>query len=335
MPILVTGATGLVGNNVVRLLLEQGRKVRALTRAIPSKRPLEGLDVEIVHGDVDDIDSLERACEGVDLVIHAAGYVRVGWTNQAEHRRVNTDGTRHVAQAAKRVGARMVFVSTVNTINNGSDEGLADEETPHLWEVNCPYVTSKAEAERLIIQMVGNGFNATIVNPTYMLGPWDWKPSSGKMILEVASGTGVLAPPGGNTFCDVRDVAAGILKAAEHGQPGRRYILGGHPLSYIEAWEIISSITGGRAPRGKLGPLLLTLVGLGGNLWGRIAQEPDFNSAAMTFAKLPMNFSSRRAEEELGYKIRPFEETVQDAWDWFCENGYVRRRAASGGVGGA
>jgi dihydroflavonol-4-reductase len=354
---LVTGGTGLVGNNVLRLLAAESDVeippiVRCLTRRRnPSPRPLPdrtkplgsrapqavaprpaetnpeyaGLSVEVAAGDITDPAALERACDGVRTVIHAAATVHVGWTGWEEMRRVNVEGTRVVAAAARRAGARLVHVSSVDAIGLRPDGEPADEETPPGGLLECPYVMTKREAERAVLDEVDRGLDAVIVNPVYMLGPWDWKPSSGRMLLEVAAGRGLLAPPGGNDFADVRDVAVGILAAAERGRTGRRYILGGHALRYLEAWRIFAAAAGRRPPWGEARRRWVALAGRGGDLLARLTgREGPVNSAATGMSLLPHHFSFARAATELGYSVRPLEQTARDAWQWFVEHGYVR-----------
>jgi dihydroflavonol-4-reductase len=189
----------------------------------------------------------------------------------------------------------------------------------------CPYVVTKREAEAAVLAEVDRGLDAVIVNPVYMLGPWDWKPSSGRMLLEVGAGRGLFAPPGANDFVDVRDVAAGIIAAIDRGRRGHRYILGGHSLSYLEAWRIFARATGRMLPLGHAPRAAVRLAGwLGDALALVTGREPDVNSAAAGMSLLAHNFSCRRAETELGYTYRPFETTVQDAWGWFVERGYAR-----------
>src|SRR6476646_10824238 len=202
MTILVTGATGFVGNNVVRLLLQRGHRVRVLVRESADERPLARLSVEIVAGDVRDQSAVERAAQGVNGVIHAAGMVHIGWKKGEEQRAINVEGTRNVASAARRTGVRMVYVSSIDALGVGSLDMPSDENTPLNGEICCAYVTTKREAEQLVLEEVAQGLDAVIVNPGFMLGPWDWKPSSGKMLLKMAAGWGLLAPPGSNSYCD-------------------------------------------------------------------------------------------------------------------------------------
>ena len=338
---LVTGATGLVGNNVVRMLVNRGENVRVLVR--PNARPaphaaatgngrgaaitppLLGLPVDTVAAGLLDLTAIERAVAGVTSVIHAAAIVHVGWRHLDEMRRVNVEGTRIVARAARLAGARLVHVSSVDALGLRADGGPADEDTSPGGMLECPYVVTKREAEQAVLAEVDRGLDAVIVNPVYMIGPWDWKPSSGRMLLEVGAGRGLFAPPGSNDFVDVRDVARGILAAREKGRTGRRYILGGEPLSYLDAWRVFARVTGRMQPLGVAPSAIVRMAGWCGDVAALVGgSEPTVNSAATGMSMLLHNFSSARAERELGYVRTPFETAVQDAWDWFVARGYAR-----------
>jgi dihydroflavonol-4-reductase len=181
---------------------------------------------------------------------------------------------------------------------------------------------TKRAAERVVLDEVGRGLHAVIVNPAFMLGPWDWKPSSGKMLLEVTR-FAPFAPLGSTSICDARDVAVGAIAAAERGTPGQRYILAGYNLSYWEAWKKMAALAGKRGPRLPMGPIVR---GIGWPLLAlksRLATEGDANTATMAMGRQSHCFSSERAKRELGYRNRPLEETLADTWTWFLEQGYV------------
>lgn len=325
--VLVTGGTGLVGNNLIRMLVTAGNRVRALVRGTtgPQARALDGLDIDRAIGDVTDEAAVRRAVEGAGAVIHSAAMVHVGWSQREAMHRVNVEGTRLVAEACRREGVRMVHVSSVDALGIPDDGEPGDEETPPGGLLECPYVVTKREAERAVLDQVDRGLDAVIVNPVYMLGPWDWKPSSGRMLLEVAAGKGLFAPPGSNDFADVRDVAAGILSAASLGQTGRRYILGGHPLTYAEAWRIFARAVGRRPPLASAPPRIVRAAGRFGDLVARLTgREGPVNSAATGMSMLRHNFRSDRAKAELNYAVRPIEDTVADTWKWFVENRYAK-----------
>ncbi|QDU31604.1 dTDP-glucose 4,6-dehydratase [Anatilimnocola aggregata] len=323
MKYLITGATGLIGNNTVRQLLAQGEQVRVLTRQKTPLVELDGLNVEICHGDIRDAASVQTAVRNVDCVIHAAAHVQVGWTQQKLHQQVNVEGTRNVAAAACGQKVRLVHISTINTLGLGSLANPANEETGQPGLVPCHYATSKADAEKVVQQFIDRGLDAVIVHPSFSLGPWDWKPSSGRMFLAVNRGT-VVAPSGAYNVSDVRDVSAGIAAAAKLAPTGRRYILGGHNLSYLDAWRAFAQASGKVGPRFRLGPIARCVASVGTDLWTRYTGiEGGVNSASLGIGSQETCFSSQRAEKELGYRIRNLKETVTDAWNWFCEHGYV------------
>lgn len=324
MKYLVTGATGLLGNNVVRQLLAAGERVRVLARATSDSRPLDGLAVERSEGDVRDPAAVAAACQDIDVVIHSAGHVHFGWTQAAAHQAINVEGTRNVANAARIVGARLIHVSTTNALGLGTLDQPADEEHGLPGMPQVPYVLSKRQAEQIVRVEGTRGLWAAIVNPATMFGPWDWKPSSGKMLLEVARFS-AFAPTGAQNFCDARDVAAGIIAAATRGAASRQYILGGHNLTYFDAWRQIAALAGRRGPWIPMGPLFQLIGGSYCDLRTRITGlETPSNSASIAGARLFHCYRSDRAQREIGYTIRPFHETLQDAWAWFQERGYVK-----------
>lgn len=326
---LITGSTGLLGNNLLRQLISQGHSVRVLVRPRKTGTDISLADLPInqINGDLNDEALLEKATSGVKLVIHSAAMVHCGWRHRDEMYRVNVEGTAKLARSARQAGARFIQVSSVSALGLRADGKPANEETPPGGMLECPYVVTKREAEAAVLAEVERGLDAVIVNPVYMIGPWDWKPSSGRMLLEVASGKGLLAPPGANDFVDVRDVVAGIEAAIQRGQTGRRYILGGHALSYLEAWQVFAKVTGRRPPLGTAPRAAVRVAGWFGDLASLVLKrEPPVNSAASGMSMLPHNFSCQRAVEELGYAIRPLEIAAADAWDWFCEHGYAQPR---------
>jgi dihydroflavonol-4-reductase len=321
---LITGATGLLGNNLLRLLQDQGRTARALVRPRSDLRALEGLDADRMQGELTDEAAIRAAVEGVRFVIHAAADLHIGWRTWERQRKANVRGTQVVARACRDAGARLIHVSTVDTLPAApSHDTPVDETTVGNIKVPCTYVVTKREAEQVVEQEMAEGLDAVIVHPGFMLGPWDWKPSSGRMLLGVAQGRSPAAPPGGLSGCDVRDVAAAILAATSPSVPSRRYILAGENLSFLAAWQLFAQIAGTRPPWFRMGPMVRMVVGYGGDAWGWIrGEESDVNSAMIRMSTLRHYYSSQRAARELGYHCRPFATSVHDAWEWFGAHGY-------------
>jgi dihydroflavonol-4-reductase len=324
MKILLTGATGLLGNNVARALLTaKQHELRLLVRRRDDKS-LAGLDAELALGDVRDRQAVERAAEGCQAIIHSAAGVHLGWKKLEEHRGINVEGTRHIVEAAQKNNARLMYVSTVDTLGLGSPSAPADEESPKEGKILCTYVRTKREAEAVVQEAMPLGLDAVVIHPGFMLGPWDWKPSSGRMLLAVARSFTPAAPHGGCSACDVRDVADGVIAALEKAPRGRHYILAGHNIPYYDLWKKMAALTDGRPPFMRDGPLIRLIAGAIGDLYANVTgHEGDVNSATIKMGRQYHYYTSARAEQELGYRIRPLDESILAAWEWFQEYGYV------------
>ena len=323
----MTGATGLLGANVVRALLEAGYAVRAAVRPTSNRIPIEGLPVETSVLNLEEPASVAESMAGCQAVVHAAAANWIGRSGRGWMERVNVRGTETVCRAASEAGIRrMVHVSSVDTLGIRTREHPADEECrPNLEHLRCPYIDTKRAAEEVVLRYVAAGLPAVIVNPTLLLGPWDTRPTSGRMILEIARGRALLAPRGGNSFLDVRDAATGIVAALERGKVGRRYILGGENLTYREAWRRVARIVGRRGPLGTAPAAGTWLVGQATAVWGWLSgEEPVVNPVTVAMGELPHYFDSARARSELDFPETNFELAVSDAWRWFKEHGYVR-----------
>lgn len=334
MKVFLTGGTGLLGNNIARQLSDRGDHVVALVRNQPADEVFAGVDVEFVLGDLNSKAAIDQAIERCDAVIHSAALIHIGWEMMEESMRANRDGTEVIAQTARRHGKPMVHIGTVNTLAMppqrmfGSSSGgsflLADERTPltpETMQVPCAYVLSKRASVDVVQQQIAQGLDARIVHPGFMLGPWDWKPSSGRMMLELGRRTYVpVCPTGGCSVCDVRDVAAGTLAALDRGRSGRHYILAGENWTYRRLWQEMARRMGRPAPVLPIGPLIRACAVAFGNLTrSATGVETDINSAALKISSQMLWFDSSRARTELGYTNRDPSETLDDAAHWIRE----------------
>ena len=325
MRILITGATGFLGNNLVRALLADGHEVAVTMRQSSDRKPLDGLQVEIFNIDFNKPSDIAMAMTDVEVVIHAAAIIQIGWTKLEESRKFNVEVTSRIAEAARRKNCRMIYVSSVDALGAATETDIGDEEKLDPPQPPCAYVVSKRESESALFLEIAKGLDALIINPGFMVGPYDWKPSSGAMMLAVATTFTPFAPGGGCSVADVRDVAEGIVSAIKHGQAGERYILGGENMNYLELWTMMARVCGSRGPRFELPDWLAHVVGRGGDLWGSITRnEPLVNSAATQMGQMFHYYSSEKAKLELGYRVGSVEDALRDAWDWFVANGYAK-----------
>jgi len=317
MRIAVTGATGLLGNNITRKAIDRGYQVVGISRNASNAKALEGLDVEKLDADITQWDSLDALTGSLDAVIHSAAHIHIGWTQRAEGIHTNQSGTLNAIRLAQKHQARLIHVSTVNTLAIGSKTNPADEQTPGDGQVPCTYVVSKRAAEQCVHQAIAKGLDAVLVYPGFMLGPWDWKPSSGRMIQDLRNGAPPLAPSGGCSICDPRDVATAILTAIEQTPAGSRFVLAGENWTYFQLWKEITRQFGKRAPWTYLRGPGKFLAATAGDCLGKITgKEPLVNSAAIAMSSQYHWYSSQRAIDQLNYRFRPVHESIADAIDW-------------------
>ncbi len=329
--ILVTGATGFVGSAVTRRLLDKGFKVRALVRSGSVRSNLEGLDIEIVEGDLVDSMSLSNACKGCDGLFHVAADYRLWTLDPSEMFRANVEGTRNLMSAAISAGiARIVYTSSVATLGIPADGSPGDEETPVSYDnMIGPYKQSKFRAEETVRRMIaGEGLKAVIVNPSTPVGCRDIKPTpTGRMIVEAASGRMPAYVDTGLNIVDVNDVAEGHVAAFEKGKIGERYVLGGDNMSLRDILHAVAEASGCRAPKICVPHNLIMPIAVAVEGWARLRRqnkEPFVTIDGVRMAKKKMFFSCEKARRELGYSPRPAVKALGDAVAWFGENGYIQ-----------
>ncbi len=318
--ILVTGGTGLLGNCIVRELCSRQLPTRVLCRPTTTPQALEGLAVDVVYGDINAQGAIDQAVAGCSAVIHCAAQIHIGWQRLEESRLVNVEGTRRLVHACLTHSARLVHVSTVDTLPTATDVlHPVDEKTSEgIANVDCSYVRSKTEAERVVREAVARqGLDAVILHPGFMLAPYDWKPSSGRMMLEVHRAPLVVAPAGGCSLCDARDVARATVNSIQLGRCGEAYILAGDNLSYRQLWQEMLRTTGRQRQVLSLGAWISVFGHLLDAAYHWLPlREGDVNGAAIAMGMLNHYYCSAKAERELNYQRRPRTETLTDAWQW-------------------
>lgn len=326
MKTVVTGAGGHIGGVLVRRLLQDGCQVRAVIRN--DARALKGLDVEIVKADVLDEKSLENAFDGAETVFHLAARISISGDEGGLVFNTNVNGPKNVVAAClKKNVKRLVHFSSVHAHCQTPVNEPLDETRCYVKMGEAPaYDNSKAMGEKEIFKGIENGLDAVIVNPTGVIGPYDFKPSRmGEVFLDLYYKKLAGLINGGFNWVDVRDVANGAVAAAAKGKTGQKYLLGGHWRSIEDVSKIAFNITGVKPP-GFVTPMWLAraVVPFVETFSKVTNRRPLFTSESLCALRANQNICCDKAKNDLGFAPRAFEETVKDIYDWFEKAGRLK-----------
>lgn len=356
--VLVTGADGFLGSNLVRALLESGYRVRAMLQPGRDTGTLDGLPIEEIRFDLVEVSgnadhsAWSAALSGVDAVIHTVASTAVWPSRNPGIWRLNVDAAVSLAVAARSLGVcRFVHVGTANSfacagpassgrladmntlpdrsaLSLGSDPNVAGTEgAPYTaGAYGLDYQDSKRVAQEKLLALADDRFQLVIGNPTFMFGPYDSKPGSGELIIGILKGKVPGIAPGGRCFANVTDVASGLVAAMERGRSGTCYILGGENLTYAELYGRIAAVAGPgcRIPKLRLpAPAVLATGAAGSALAAMTGKAPKISLAMARIACECQFYSSARAQAELGYRIYPVDEGIRAAVEWFRARGML------------
>lgn len=327
MRVAVTGASGHAGASLVRALLARGDRVRVLLRA--DDRAVRGLDVESVEGDLLAPRTLAPLVAGAELVFHLAARVSISGGRCEELERVNVLGVRHVAEAALAAGVRrLVHFSSIHALDSRPADRPVDEARPFVGAGAPPYDRSKAAGEREIRAAAARGLDAVIVQPTAIVGPFDFKPShAGRLIVALARRRLPALIDGAFDWVDARDVARTALAAGDAGRAGERYLVPGHRVSIRDFAREVARAAGVAAPR-LVTPLWAARLGapLVAFFARRLGRAPLYTPASVRAVGQNSRVCGDKARAELGHRARPFAETIADTVGWLRENGQLDSR---------
>jgi len=327
MKALVTGASGFVGGAVARTLVQAGIDVRVFARPGSDPQNYAQLRVEAVEGELRNRDSLRRALTGCQQLYHVAAHYALWAKDPSIFYDVNVTGTRTLLETARDVGIeRIVYCSTIGAIGLPPGGGLGTEETPvSLDQMAGHYKRSKYLAEQEVLKLAREGLPVVIVNPSAPVGVGDVRPTpTGQVIVDFMKGRMPAYIETGMNIVDVDDVAAGHLLAMQKGRIGERYILGNKNLMLREVFEILSRLTGVKAPSIKL-PRLAILPLAYVNEWisDLTGQPPRIPLEGVKMAKYKMHYDCSKAIKELGIPQTPPEVALEKAVRWFKSHGYA------------
>jgi len=327
MKIFITGGDGFLGSNLVRELLSRGHELTLLIQENRQVKTLEGLNIKRVYGDVLNYESLVNGAKGAEVVIHAAASTS-NWPSRSEIvNKINIEGTSNIIKMVKELGIKkLVYVGTANSFGFGDKENPGNETKPYgSLKYKMDYMDSKYKAQLLVLDAVKEGLLATIVNPTFMIGPYDSNPNTGEMILAIHAKEIPICSPGGRCFIHVRDAAVGISNAIEKGRIGECYILGNENLNYKEIFAKMAKVVGVKPPTVVM-PCFLVLI------YGRLIQffaDLFHKKPKVTYSQAKIScdehfFSAKKAIEELDLPQTPIEIAIEESFNWLNENGYVK-----------
>jgi dihydroflavonol-4-reductase len=322
----VTGGTGFIGANLVRLLVQEGYQVRALVRPSSCLDNLRDLDVELVKGDLNHPEVWQQM-EGCQVLFHVAAHYSLLQGDREQLYHHNVLGTRNILAAARKANIeRTVYTSSVAAIGVGVPGEIVDEtHQSKLEELVGHYKKSKFLAEQEAMQAVQAGQDVVIVNPSSPIGPLDIKPTpTGDIILRFLRRQMPFYLDTGLNFIDVRDVARGHLLALEKGRKGDRYILGHENLTLKQLLDRLAQLTGLKAPQSSVPAWLpLSVAWIDERILAPLGKAPSVPLDGVRMAHQPMYYDASKAVRELGLPQSSILTALKDAVDWFVTHGYV------------
>lgn len=327
MKAFVTGATGYIGQAVVRDLLAHHHAVRVLIRKTSDTRYLDDLTVERVYGDLRDLQSLRDGMRGCDTLFHVGAYVALWAPDPNDIIDANVVGTRNILQVATALGyQRCVYTSSIATVGPNPDGTPADEESIYRWEPTDTYLLSKYMGEMEALRAAARGCPVVVVNPASCYGEFDYRPSlPGMLVLHFLCGRMKAYIDSTMNMIDVRDQARGHVLAAERGRIGERYLIGNENLSVRDACRLLSAITGIPAPTHRIPIHVAMLFGLIAQLRAQYItrKAPSMNYAAIKMGRFHIAYDCSKAVSELGLELHPVRHALERGVEWFMQNGFV------------
>ncbi|MGR3973501.1 MAG: NAD-dependent epimerase/dehydratase family protein [Candidatus Rhabdochlamydia sp.] len=324
MLVAVIGASGLIGNNLCRALLQEGYSVKALIHQ--NSHSLEDLALEQVKGDILDPEGLRAFLQGCDVVFHAAGKISIDGDKDGMVHTVNVEGTKNVVEACLATGiSRLIYFSSIHAFKQ-SPEGLLDESRPLVGSEGFKHDIAKSDAEKEVLKGIAQGLETVILIPTAAIGPYDFAPSLlGQGLITLYNRKLPTLIDGGFDWIDVRDIAKAALVAMKKGNPGNRYVISGVWQTVKDLSLLIEEIAGVPSPK-FTSPHWLAKIGIPlAKVLSRMTQTPMLytHETLEVLLRCNRNISSLKARRELGFYPRPLKETLQDTLRWYKQAGKI------------
>lgn len=329
MKVLVTGPDGLLGSNLIRELLSRGYSVTAMTESAKKSLTIENLPIQKTVANLLNPQEIISATVGIDIVIHCAASTSMFPARSEVINKVNIGGTQNIVDACKKNKVkRLIYVGTANSFGSGNLHNLGTEKNLYSSEhYGLDYMDSKYKAQLIVLENAKNGsLNAIVVNPTFMIGPFDSRPSSGEMVLSVYKRKIPGYTLGGKNFIAVKDVAVAITNAITNARNGECYILGNENLTYKQAFEKIAKTIGVNPPRLKFPTKAVLALGKINSFLATTFKYTTKMPYELTLLSSEIHYySSAKAREELGLPQTALEVAIKDCYEWFLENRYLKK----------
>lgn len=326
--VFVTGADGLLGSNLVRELIARNFEVTAMIQKGREPVTIKDLPVKKVVGDITSPQDVKNLSKGFDYFMHVAALTDMWPSRGGNHFLINVEGTKNVINAAlENEIKRLIHVGSASSFGYGCLTNPGDEVSLYKsYKYNLDYMDSKQKAHELVVTAVKkDSLPALIVCPTFMIGPYDVRPSSGALVLALAKKKLPFLPSGGKNWASVKDVAVASCNALTKGRNGESYILGGENLSYKDAVRrMANAIDLKYYPRVVMPDFLMKGIGFLGSTFSPLTQNPPKLSYSMARVACDHHyFSSAKAIQELDLPQTPIEIATQELHHWFIENHYL------------
>lgn len=322
---IITGAAGHIGNVLARKLIEQNKKVVALALPGEDVSSLEGLNLEIVYGDVTNREFIFKFIEKDAIIMHLAGIIDIGTLPTKLIENVNVQGTKNIVDACvENKVKKLVYLSTVHIIDPlKMGDSLVEPTEFDKDKVIGTYAKTKLEATKYIFETCRTkNLNATVLYPSGVIGPYDFKISEiGQVILDYVNHKLLAYVRGGYNFVDVRDVADAIISSVEKGRKGEGYIVSGRAISLKEILIVINKKLGRKRLPPKIALWFVVMMSGISNLYYKVRnKKPVFSKYSLYTLNSNNNFSNEKAKKELGFNPTEIEKSIEDSVDWFVEN---------------
>lgn len=313
--VFVTGANGLLGTNLVLELLRRNYAVKALVR--DKKRFIDYThpNLQLVIGDVRDRDTLEKNMQDCTLVVHTAADTSVKHLKLQDYDAVNMQGTKNILEICRSMHMeKLVYIGTANTFGYGTEKDPGNEDRPPAAPfTRCLYALSKIQVQEMVDAAARNGINVVTISPSFMIGPYDFKPSSGRILRMALNRKIVFYPPGGKNFVHAADVARGVVNALQEGLPGEKYLMANENLSYCEFFRIIARLTGNKPLMIPLMKPALMALGGAGSVLRFLGIPTSLSLNNMKILCIKNYYTNRKAVSRFNMTFLTTEEAIRDA----------------------